>query len=262
MKFSKFIIILGFFLISVNASAQTSIVPDSIAKKLGIKTVVRKLFYRDSLTANETWTEYYDSVGKIIKATSVSEYNFIFYIKLYFYNKKGQLIKERAVDYGGNDSFVSIRNYSYNPKGQFKNSNKLYYTYNLRGRLISCLEKISKNSIKIINYDYDSIGRLKLESEEYFDNDLNPNFIYFKPSLIRNKEIKYDTTGRIIKENYSEICFSKQNCLLGGEKEEYNYVYDTNELLLKVFVMGYSKNIFNEQNFENRRIYTYEYLFN
>jgi hypothetical protein len=151
-----------FFFICLAINAQDAILADSIAKKLDIKIVLLKTFLEESKIPSMTYSEFYDTNGKLKCRTSFNNNFNLIEIKEYFiYNLSGQLIKKQDVSFSRNDSSVSTQTYSYNNKGQLdKNSHgKIEYRYNGQGQVISRIEKNDK-SIDSTIYSYDSLGYL------------------------------------------------------------------------------------------------------
>jgi hypothetical protein len=244
MKNCTLIILLLAF--SKNVSGQHSIVPDSIAKKNGVKTAIKKRYFDDNKTVAKTYTEYYNKDGKLtkltvydyfVKGTSICNY--------FYYNSKGQIVKAKVIEYCLNDSTVEDWNYSYNSKGQLKHNfkGKIKYKYDDLGRVIERIEKTAQPSDLKTLYSYDSLGQLVSEEEYLYD------------SIKRKRIFRYDDKGKILKEISSHYDDRKS---IPYSEYEYTYLYNEKGLVTTEYQI---KTIPSYGDKLDNKIYTYEYLF-
>jgi hypothetical protein len=243
-----FILTVLLFLCCIKSKGQ-QMVADSIAKRLRVQTTIQKTFFSDNKTPGYTYTEFYDTTGKMTQQLSLNNHtNIISIKKFFFYNNKGQLIKEKNIhfNYYGNDSTVSTQNYSYNSTGQLSKNfkGKIKYQYDNKGRVIESIEKTAKPSDLKKTFTYDSLGQLKLE-ETYFYN-----------SIEHKKSWDYNNKRQIIKETSSY--YDSQNNLPTTQYEN-TFIYNEQGLVTTKYQKQTIVSI--TDNKADNRVYTFEYSF-
>lgn len=241
-----YILTISLLTMFIQVHGQQLFVPDTTAKKLGIRTAIRKSYFGDSKTPSMTYTEFYNNNGKLTRRTSFNNhFNSISICEYFFYNNKGQLSEERNIYYNQNDSTINTQKYSYNSKGQLNSDfkGKIKYKYDGKGRVIERVEKTAKPSDLKTIYSYDSLGQL-ITVEEYFYNSMQQKRIF-----------SYDDKGKILKET-SSYNYAKKS--IPNSEFENTFFYNEMGLL----TIEYQKQIITSSgNKSDNRIYTYEYVF-
>lgn len=234
------------FIISIQMNAQYA--TDTVAKKLNIKKILKKVYHNNDKTPSMTYTEFYDNNGKRTKRTSYNNrLSSISIQEYFFYNNKGQLIKEKSVHYNQNDSTISIQNYSYNLKGELDSNafGRITYKYNKKGELIESIHKTAKPHCNIKNlYIYNSLGLLKKE------------IAYYCNSKEREDVLDYNDHSTLVKRTITHYSNDSEG-IKPGSKYEHSYIYKENGLLETEYqkeIIAYS------HNRSDNRTYTYEYL--
>jgi len=228
-------------------NAQNSSVVDSIAKKLKIKEVIKRIYFGENEALSMTYTELYDTNGKLTKRISYNNnFNSIVIKEYYFYNQQGQLEKDINIKYNLSDSSVYTQTYSYNSKGDLDSNafGKIRYKFDEKGRLIESIEKtVTPVDLKII-YSYDSQSRLK-EEKQYFINGLRARINW-----------KYNKIGQIVKK-ISTYYDSNNDQLTSAYIN--TFVYNKIGLLTTEYQKQIKISIINKKEVD--RIYRYEYSF-
>ncbi|MES2779685.1 MAG: hypothetical protein V4651_07270 [Bacteroidota bacterium] len=237
---------ISLLLLCIFASGQNTSVADTLAKKWKVRTAIMKTYFGNSKSPSMTYTEFYDSDGKMIKRTSFNNHLNTLSIKEYFfYNGKGQLLKEQDIHYNKKDSLVDIQTYSYNSTGLLsRNFNgEIKYRYDRNGRVIERIEQTAKSgSLKTI-YAYDSSARLILEKKHLFN---------YK---IQIRTIGYNIKGYIDKEIISYYDSQEAEDFATSEYE-HTFIYTEKGLR----EAEYQKQTSGSPRSADR-IYTYEYTF-
>lgn len=243
---TSYILTISLLTMLIQVRGQNSIVADTTAKELGVKTAIKKTFFGDSKTPSMTYTEFYDNKGKLTKRTSFNNhFNSISISESFLYNSKGQLIEERNIHYNQNDSTIDTQKFSYNSKGQLDcNFNgKINYKYDLKGRIIERVEKTAKPSDLKTIYSYDSLGQL-ISTEEYFYSSIQQKITF-----------SFNDKGQIIKETSSY--YYSQKSILNSEFEN-TYIYNEKGLVTTEYQ---KQTITSSGDKSDNRIYSYEYSF-
>lgn len=215
--------------ICIKSSGQHSFVADTTAKKLSIKTAVKEIYYSNRKTPSTTYTDYYDINGKLTERISFNNnFNSISIKEFYFYNNKGQLIKEKDVNYNLKDSSIYIQSYSYNSKGLIDNNSygKIQYRYDRIGRVIESNEKTAKPSDLKYVFTYDSLGNLKYK-EEYFYNSLQEKRSWeynFKRQIVKETSTYYDSQNEALTSEYENTFIYNEAGLLSTEYQKQTIV--------------------------------------
>jgi len=230
----------------IKVYGQQLFVPDTTAKKLVVRTATKKTYFGESKTPSMTYTEFYDSNGKLTKRTSFNNhFNTMSISESFAYNDKGQLIEERSIHYSQKDSTVSTQTYSYNSKGQLDSNffGQINYKYDNKGRVVERIEKTAKPSNLKTVFSYDSLGQI-ISTEEYMYN-----------SLQQKRTYTYNDKGQIIKET-SSYYYSKTST----PNSEYENSFTFNEKGL-VTIEYQKQTITSSNDKSDNRTYTYEYSF-
>jgi hypothetical protein len=224
------------------------LIPDTTARKIGLKNAIKKAYFGDSKIVSKIWTEFYDKDGKLTKQTVFDYYiNSISICTYFYYNNKGQLEETRIISYLPNDSTIDTQKYSYNSKGQldlnFKG--KIKYKYDDLGLVIESVEKTAKSSDMKTIYSYDSLGQL-VSKEEYLHDSMDCKRIF-----------SYNVKGKILKIKSTHYDSQKSD-LYPYSEYEFTYLYNDKGLVTTEYQM---KTIPSFADKSDNKIYTYEYLF-
>ena len=167
------------------------------------RLILAKAIFNDTLHFSASFE--YDSIGNIIKSTSIQNNDTSYGINKYTYNEKGKVLSKIEFDTDGNK-------YSSN------------YKYNENNEIIESVDKSELFGEMKMTYHYDEQNRIKtithfknkkIEEERNFDKHLNPVSIkYYENSKLYRElknEYSFDNYGNWIeKKVFMKQHFAKQ----------------------------------------------------